>query len=118
MRTPARPLVAMLGLAGLAVAGCSTAPPGSGEAKAITTATAANMANNCFTCHGPGGVSPGAMPSLHLLTADNIVSQLHAFRSGERPSTVMGRHAKAYSDAEIIALAQYIAGLNRKQGAP
>ena len=88
-------------------------PPGE-PAKAISAALAANMANNCFACHGPNGVSPGAIPSLDTLTADNIKMMMRLFKSGERPSTVMGRHAKAYSDAEVDALAKHIAGLNKK----
>lgn len=83
-------------------------------AKPISAALAANMANNCFACHGPNGVSPGAIPSLDTLTADNIKMMMRLFRSGERPSTVMGRHAKAYSDAEVEAIAKHIAGLNKK----
>ena len=79
----------------------------------ISPQAAANMASNCFSCHGPEGRSPGTMPSLHNLTAGNIVSLLKQFRSGERPSTVMGRHAKGYSDDEIIALANYISSLNK-----
>jgi sulfide dehydrogenase cytochrome subunit len=102
-------------LSGLAIvfAACTTAPPPP-AAKPVSPATAANMAHNCFACHGPQGVSPGAIPSLHVLTADNLSAQMKAFRSGERPSTVMGRHAKGYTDAEIEALAHYIAGLNKK----
>lgn len=80
----------------------------------VSTQTAALMAQNCFACHGPAGRSPGNMPSLHHLTAEGMAAMLKAFKSGERPSTVMGRHAKAYSDAEIEALAAYIAGLQKK----
>lgn len=114
---PAVPLLALLGLTA-----CGTTPPAPATteaakpAKPISPVAAANMANNCFACHGPNGTSPpgGTMPSLHLLTADNIADNLRAFKSNARPSTVMGRHAKAYSDAEITALANYIGGLNRK----
>jgi sulfide dehydrogenase cytochrome subunit len=53
------------------------------------------------------------MPSLHQLTAQNMTALLKQFKTGERPSTVMGRHAKGYSDAEIEALAEYIAGLQK-----
>lgn len=77
--------------------------------------TAAIMANNCFSCHGPDGRSPGAIPGLRHLTADDIASRLKQFRSGERPATVMGRHAKGYSDAELDAIARYIAGLNQQR---
>lgn len=75
---------------------------------------AAVMANNCFSCHGPDGNSPGTIPSLHRLSAFDIASLMKQFRSGERPSTVMGRHAKGYSDAEIDAIARYLAGPNQR----
>lgn len=77
---------------------------------------AAILANNCFTCHGPGGRSPGEIPSLNQLGAADLATAVKQFRSGERSSTVMGRHAKGYSDADIEAIAQYIASLNTKGG--
>lgn len=99
-----------------ALSGCQTPPPAAkpaaagATAQAITPAMARNIANNCFTCHGPDGRSPGTVPSLHLLGAEKIASQLKGFKSGTEPSTVMGRHAKAYTNAEIEAVANYIAG--------
>ena len=77
----------------------------------ISPATAANMARNCFGCHGPDGRSPGAIPALNGKSTDFIVKSLKDFRSGERPSTVMGRHAKGYSDMEVDALSKYISSL-------
>lgn len=79
----------------------------------ITIPAAANMAENCFTCHGPDGRSPGAIPSIDQFKAEDIATALRQFKSGERPSTVMGRHAKGYTDPEIDALAKYIAGLKK-----
>lgn len=111
-RTLALPLVAAT--AAVMAAACATPPPPAAPAKPVTAAAAANMANSCFACHGPNGVSPGAIPSLHALTAPNITDTMKAFKSGQRPGTVMGRHAKAYSDAEIEAISGYIAGLNKK----
>ncbi len=119
----------LLGALCIVAASCATSPSGPAPAGAkpaeatkaaeaparpVTVAEAANMANNCFACHGPNGVSPGAIPSLDTLTADNIKLMMRLFKTGERPSTVMGRHAKAYSDGEVEAIAKYIAGLNRK----
>jgi sulfide dehydrogenase cytochrome subunit len=75
---------------------------------------AVTYANNCFACHGPYGVSPVSIPSLHALTAQNIADLLKAFKSGQRPSTVMGRHAKGYNNTEIEAISNYIASLNKK----
>jgi sulfide dehydrogenase cytochrome subunit len=87
------------------------AAPGLASAADISPATAANMARNCFGCHGPNGRSPGAIPALNGKTADFIVKSFKDFRSGERPSTIMGRHAKGYTDAEVKALATYISSL-------
>jgi cytochrome c553 len=38
-----------------------------------------------------------------------IVAVMEAFRSGQRPSTVMGRIAKGFSDDEIRAIAAWVA---------
>lgn len=88
-------------------------PPGT-AAVPISRAAAANMAANCFACHGPDGHSPGTIPSLDRLGKKRIVSDMKDFKSGEAPSTVMGRQAKGYTDAEIEAIADYIAGLKKK----
>lgn len=117
--------IPMILIAGIAATACSTtpAPPPAKPAatpapqaveKPVTPAAAANMANNCFACHGPNGVSPGSIPSLHVLTAQNMAELLKAFKSGQRPSTVMGRHAKGYTNTEIEAISSHIASLNKK----
>jgi cytochrome c553 len=90
---------------------CWSVSSGWATAADVSPATAANMARNCFGCHGPDGRSPGAIPALNGKTAAFIVQSLKEFRSGARPSTVMGRHAKGYSDAEAEALATYISSL-------
>lgn len=108
-------IVLCAGAALAALAACTTTPDAAPPAPAaITTGAAANMAGNCFTCHGPNGRSPGSIPSLHNQNAAAIAAALKAFKSGARPATVMGRQAKGYSDAEIDALAGYIGKLNQK----
>ncbi len=104
----------------LFLSGCSTsttsgqaAPKPSGP---ISASAAGNMANNCFGCHGPGGASPGSIPSIHQFSAEYLAQTLRAFKTGARDSTVMGRHAKAYSEAEIDAIARHIAGLQKNRG--
>lgn len=64
---------------------------------------------SCSGCHGPGGRSPGAIPSIYGRTAPSITEALRDFRDGKRPSTVMVRFAKGYTDAEIEAVAAEIA---------
>jgi sulfide dehydrogenase cytochrome subunit len=118
-------MIPVLLISGVAATACSTTtppPPAKPAAapapqmveKPVTPAAAANMANNCFACHGPNGVSPGSIPSLHSLTANNMAELLKAFKSGQRPSTVMGRHARGYTNTEIEAISSHIAGLNKK----
>lgn len=63
---------------------------------------------SCAGCHGTGGGSAGlTMPSLASQSKTAIVDAMKKFKSGERPSTVMGRLAKGYSDADIEKMAEY-----------
>lgn len=71
----------------------------------------AMLSNSCAACHGTDGNSPGDIPTLHGKSADFIERALKGFRSGERDSTVMGRHATGYTDEEIAQIAEYFAGL-------
>jgi cytochrome c553 len=47
------------------------------------------------------------VPKLAGRDPQEIAGLMRAFRSGERPATVMDRIAKGYSDAEIAALAAW-----------
>ena len=72
------------------------------------------LALSCLNCHGPGGKSPGDIPSIAGKSEDFLKLALTEFRDGKRSgasATVMGRLAKGYSDAEIEAVAKYIATL-------
>jgi cytochrome c553 len=69
----------------------------------------------CAGCHGPTGSGvPAQYPLLGGQYAEYIEAQLKAFRSGERandPNRMMRMTAARLSDAEIKAVANYIAGL-------
>ncbi|MDH3279898.1 MAG: hypothetical protein OEQ39_17780 [Gammaproteobacteria bacterium] len=69
----------------------------------------AMLSVSCAGCHGPDGNSPGSIPGIAGKSASFIESAMKAFRSGGRDSTVMGRHAKGYTDEEIKLIAQYFA---------
>lgn len=73
----------------------------------------AMLSGSCAGCHGTDGRSPGSIPPIHGRSAESIRESLQDFRSGKRPSTVMGRHAKGYTDEEIALIAEYLA--NRPQ---
>jgi sulfide dehydrogenase cytochrome subunit len=72
-------------------------------------AAVVNMINNCFSCHGTDGRSPGAIPSLTGMKAEQALLVLKEFKSGARSGFVMTRLTKGYTDAELESLANYIA---------
>lgn len=65
------------------------------------------LAHSCAACHGTQGKSPGAIPSINGKSAKFLYESLKAFQTGARPSTVMGRHAKGYSDEELQRIAEF-----------
>lgn len=69
----------------------------------------AMLANTCAGCHGTNGYSTAPMPIIAGLSEAYLAKTLRAYRDGRRPSTIMGRIARAYSDAEIDALAAFFA---------
>jgi sulfide dehydrogenase cytochrome subunit len=67
------------------------------------------IVSTCFTCHGVDGVGSGKIPELRDLKKSDITESLLGFASGDESSTIMGRHAKAYTKEEINQLAEYFA---------
>lgn len=72
-------------------------------------ATPSMLADACAACHGTDGRSPSTIPSIQGKSADYMLQRLKAFKSGEQEGTVMNRIAKGYSDAEFLAIAQFLA---------
>ena len=66
-------------------------------------------ATSCSGCHPPSGSVETKVPPLGNRDPAEIVAAMQAFRSGERPSTVMGRIAKGFSDNETRAIAAWLA---------
>ena len=72
----------------------------------------------CSACHGPAGNGngPASWPMVSGQNAQYTADQLRYFRSGERandPASMMRGVAKRMTDAEIDAVANYIAGLHQ-----
>ena len=80
----------------------------------ITTGTAAAEVppggSSCSGCHPASAKEETPVPSIRGREPAEIVTAMQAFRSGERPSTVMGRIAKGFSDDEIRAIAAWLRG--------
>lgn len=66
--------------------------------------------DTCFACHGPDGkgVPGGMIPPIAGKDAGYLAQIMKDFKTGKRPSTIMMRHAKGYTDAEIDAIAKYL----------
>ncbi len=66
------------------------------------------LAATCTGCHGPAGRSAGEIPSINGRSETQLAQALLDFKGDRRPATVMNRHAKGFSDAEIAAIAKEI----------
>jgi cytochrome c553 len=53
-------------------------------------------------------MSRGPIPGLAGVPPGHIVAAMAAFRTGERPATVMDRIAKGFSDEETRAIADWL----------
>jgi len=91
-RLPLPALASLVLLAGAAQA--AEAPPG---------------ASSCTGCHASTGIADSAIPRIVGRTAADIVTAMRDFRSGARPSTVMGRIAKGFDDQQTDAIAVWFA---------
>lgn len=71
---------------------------------------ARSLAATCASCHGTAGrsVSKEVIP-LAGLPKEFLVSQMKAFRDGQRPATIMHQLAKGYTEAQIDIVAGYFA---------
>jgi cytochrome c553 len=76
-------------------------------ASAAGVADAPAGAASCSGCHPATSRVDTAVPRLIGRNPDEIVTAMHAFKSGERPATVMDRIAKGFSDDEVKAIAAW-----------
>jgi len=81
-------------LLGIGLARAADAPPG---------------AVSCSGCHAANPSVGTPVPPLAGKPADEIASQMAAFRSGERKGTIMDRIAKGFSEEETRAIADWYA---------
>ena len=86
-------IIAMLPAPLSALAGSPEPPPG---------------ASSCSGCHATRRAD-SAVPPLVGRPASDIIAQMQAFRSGQKPATVMDRIAKGFTDAEIQDIANWYA---------
>jgi cytochrome c553 len=65
------------------------------------------LALSCASCHGTDGKSPGAIPSIAGTDKKYLYKALLDYKSGKRYGTIMSKHAKGFTDAELEQIAYY-----------
>lgn len=95
---------------GILICALSAAVPTLPRAEDFPPMTVQILAGPCASCHGPGGHSPGAIPSIAGLSQADAVEKMLAFRNDADPAaTVMPRLMKGYDEDQIRALAHWFA---------
>ena len=86
---------------------CGVALGGSALA---ATPSAQMLGNTCAGCHGTNGSSHGpATPTIAGISSEYFIETMQAYKDGSRPSTIMTRIAKGYTEEEIKAMAGFFA---------
>ena len=66
-------------------------------------------ASSCTGCHASVKIADSVIPRIAGRKAADITNFMREYRSGAWPSTVMGRIAKGFNDAQIDAIAAWFA---------
>ncbi|HSH85348.1 MAG TPA: c-type cytochrome [Guyparkeria sp.] len=82
----------------------------------LSTPSGEMFSNTCAACHGTFGHFEGDyMPPLAGMDKGRFVESMIAFRNGSRPATIMDRVAKAFTDEEIEAMADFFAAQDKEE---
>jgi len=77
-----------------------------------TSPSAQMLSDTCAGCHGTDGASGGpATPTIAGLSNDYFIEVMQGYKSGEVPSTIMGRLARGYGDDDFQKMAGYFSQL-------
>ncbi|MEE9352281.1 MAG: c-type cytochrome [Thiotrichaceae bacterium] len=78
----------------------------------MTGASTSMIGDTCAGCHGMKGVSAGpSIPSLAGMSSAYLVETMEGYKSGDIPSTIMGRLAKGYTSDEFAQMGEYFSKL-------
>jgi cytochrome subunit of sulfide dehydrogenase len=67
------------------------------------------LASNCFQCHGTNGHSIGGIDRLAGMSAGELIGEMKEMRAKTPGNDIMKVHARAYTDAQLAAIAAYFA---------
>lgn len=76
----------------------------------LSGANATMLSNTCAGCHGTNGQSMGpSIPTLAGMSSAYLVETMEGYKTGDIPSTIMGRLAKGYSSEEFALMGGFFA---------
>lgn len=102
-RTTSRILAVALLLGFLATAPTQAGPP-----------AGRLLANQCAQCHGTDGYSPyGGFDSIRGESARDTYNKLMEMKMRRVPESIMDLQAKAYTNEQLLAIANYLATLKK-----
>jgi cytochrome subunit of sulfide dehydrogenase len=78
-----------------------------GDAWAAGPADAPPGTLSCSGCHPPARTADATVSPLTGRNPADIIAAMQAFKSGQRPLTVMDRIAKGFSEDEVKAIAAW-----------
>ncbi len=93
-----------------------TAQSALAEASAATAPNAVMAAQTCAGCHGTQGyINDSAFVPLAGMPKEQFIKAMNSFADGSRPSTLMGSLARAFTQDEIEAMADYFSSMPRQR---
>jgi len=75
----------------------------------VAAADAPPGASSCSGCHATSRSAGTSVPLLIGRSQAEIVNAMEAFRTGQRPATIMDRVAKGFTEDEVKAIAAWYA---------
>jgi len=81
-----------------------------GGGSALGGVSPSMLANTCTGCHGTNGASVGSpVPTISGVNPEVWTEVMLSYKNDERPSSIMTRLAKGYTNDEIEIMAEYFA---------
>ncbi|MCB1960599.1 MAG: cytochrome C [Rhodocyclaceae bacterium] len=91
---------------------------GAPGAHAQDPALGRNLAATCANCHGTHGHSLGGNESLAGEPREKLLRKLEAFKSGEKPATIMHQIARGYTPEQLALIVDFFASQKAHEVTP
>lgn len=97
----------LIGAASVGFVGLISVATATSVQSVTTVPTGRLLASNCFQCHGTNGLGN----SFESLAGESAKDLFHEIKEEQRKNSIMGVHARGYTDAQLMAIARYFASI-------